>query len=114
MARNTCTTPWTNQIDVSVEQAFPTLRGQNFSLRLDVINFGNLLNRRWGRQITTSNLNPIQIYSASGLVNPTTGATTTDLRVGVPRVTFDPNFNPYSYDNVFSNYTMQLSFRYDF
>jgi hypothetical protein len=113
MQRNSCTTPWTNQIDVSVEQAFPTLHGQNFSVRLDVINFGNLLNKRWGRQITTSNLNPITIYTASGMVLPGTTTAGTLLN-GVPRVTFDPTFNPYNYDNVFSNYTMQLSARYSF
>jgi hypothetical protein len=113
MQRNTCTTPWTNQVDVSVEQAFPTLRGQNVSVRLDVINFANLLNRRWGRQITTSNFNPVTIYTASGVVLPGT-TTPGTLANGVPRVTFDPNFNPYNYDNVVSNYTMQLSFRYDF
>jgi hypothetical protein len=113
MQRNTCVTPWTNQLDISVEQAFPSVRGQNFSLRLDVINFGNLLNKQWGRQITTSNLNPVTIYTASGLVLPGTN-TAGNLLTGVPRVTFDPNFNPYNYDNVFSNYTMQLSFRYEF
>jgi hypothetical protein len=113
MQRNTCVTPWTNQMDVSVEQAFPTLRGQNFSLRLDVINFGNLLNRRWGRQISTGNFNPVTIYTASGIVLPGTNTAGT-LATGVPKVTFDPTFNPYNYDNVFSNYTMQLSFRYEF
>jgi hypothetical protein len=113
MQRNTCVTPWTNQIDVSVEQALPTLRGQNASVRLDVINFGNLLNRRWGRQITTSNFNPVTIYTASGMVLPGTNTAGT-LATGVPKVTFDPTFNPYNYDNVFSNYTMQLSFRYEF
>jgi hypothetical protein len=115
MQRNSCTSPWTNQLDVSVEQAVPTLRGQNFSVRLDVINFGNLLNSRWGRQMTTSNFNPVTLYTASGLVLPgTTTATGANLSNGVPRVTFDPNFNPYNYDNVFSNYTMQLSLRYAF
>jgi carboxypeptidase family protein len=115
MGRNTCSTPWTNEFDVSVEQAFMTLRGQNLSLRLDVFNFGNLLNKRWGRQINTGNFNPVTIYTQSGLTLPgSTSSTGATLLNGVPRATFDPNFNPYNYDNIFSNYSMQLSFRYAF
>jgi hypothetical protein len=114
MKRNTCFTPWTNNFDVSIEQGITTLRGQNLSLRLDVFNFGNLLNKNWGRQITTGNFNPVQIYTASGLALPGGSTTGTTLANAVPRVTFDPNFNPFNYDNVFSNYSLQLSFRYSF
>jgi len=115
MQRNTCQTPWTNEFDVSAEQALTTLRAQNVSLRLDIFNFGNLLNKHWGRQINTGNFNPVTIYTQTALVQPGTNVTTgTTLMNAVPRVTFDPNFNPYNYDNVFSNYTMQLSLRYTF
>ena len=115
MARNSCQSPWTNEFDVSVEQALRTIRGQNFSLRLDVINFGNLLNKNWGRQISTGNFNPVTIYTQSAFVlpgtNTTTGATPAN---GVPRASFDPAFNPFTYANVFSNYGMQVSLRYSF
>jgi Carboxypeptidase regulatory-like domain/TonB dependent receptor-like, beta-barrel len=115
MTRNSCQTPWTNEFDISVEQALRTIRGQNLSLRLDVINFTNLLNKNWGRQITTSNYNPVTLYTSSAIVLP--GTTTTagaNLTNGVPRATFDPGFNPFTYNNVFSNYGMQVSFRYSF
>jgi len=114
MERNSCFAPWTNEFDVSVEQAFATLRGQNLSLRLDVFNFGNMLNKRWGRQITTSNFNPVQLYTASGLALPNGSTSGSTLANAVPRVTFDPNFDPFNYNNIFSNYSMQLSFRYTF
>ena len=85
------------------------------SIRLDVINFGNLVNKNWGRQITTSNYNPVTLYSASAIVNQATNSTTgANLTNGVPRVSFDPNFNPFTYNNVFSNYGMQVSLRYSF
>ena len=113
MERNSCRTPWTNQIDVSIEQALPTLTGQNVSVRLDAINFGNLLNNRWGRQITTGNFNPVALYSQTGVVLPGTN-TNADLTNGVPRVRFDPNFDPYNYNNIFSQYALQLSLRYTF
>ncbi|HVX38073.1 MAG TPA: hypothetical protein VHB25_00775, partial [Gemmatimonadaceae bacterium] len=114
MKRNSCDTPWTNEFDVSAEQALTTIRGQNLSLRLDIFNFGNLLNKNWGRQISTGNFNPVTIYTQSGLVRPGGAAGSADLTNGVPRVTFDPSFDPYNYNNIFSNYSMQLSFRYSF
>jgi len=115
MQRNSCRTPWTNEIDMSIEQALPTINGQNVSVRLDAINFGNLLNKNWGRQISTGNFNPVTLYTQSAMVLP--GTTTTagaNLTNGVPRVTFDPNFNPYNYNNIFSQYSLQLSLRYTF
>jgi hypothetical protein len=115
MKRNTCHTPWTNEFDVAIEQGLRTIGGQNVSIRLDVINFGNLLNKRWGRQITTSNFSPVTIYSQTALVLPGTNTTTgANLSNGVPRATFDPKFDPFTYNNVFSNYGMQLSLRYAF
>ena len=115
MRRNSCRTPWTNEFDVSIEQALPTINGQNVSVRLDAINFGNLLNKNWGRQISTGNFNPVTLYTQSGMVLPGTTTTTgANLTNGVPRVTFDPNFNPYNYNNIFSQYALQLSLRYTF
>lgn len=126
MKRNTCHTPWTNEFDVAIEQGLqPLLRalsvspsvihGQDLTLRLDIINFGNLVNKRWGRQITTSNFNPVQLYNQRGIVLP--GTTTTagaNLTNGVPLATFNPAFDPFNYNNVFSNYGMQFSLRYSF
>jgi uncharacterized protein (DUF2141 family) len=114
MRRTSCSTPWTNEIDVSVEQAVTTLRGQNVSVRLDIFNFGNLVNKNWGRQIASSQFNPVQLLTTNSFVTPGTTTVTTNLANAVPRATFDPNFNPFTYNNVFSNYTMQLSFRYAF
>jgi hypothetical protein len=115
MKNNSCGTPWTNEFDVSAEQALTTIRGQNLSLRLDIFNFTNLLNKNWGRQISTGNFTPVTLYTATGIVKPGTTTTTgADLTNGVPLVTYDPKFNPFTYNNIFSNYSMQLSFRYAF
>ncbi|HEY4217727.1 MAG TPA: TonB-dependent receptor [Gemmatimonadaceae bacterium] len=115
MKNNSCGSPWTNEFDVSAEQALTTIRGQNFSLRLDIFNFTNLLNKNWGRQISTGNFTPVTIYSGTGIAKPgTTSTTGADLTNGVPLVSFDPKFNPFTYNNIFSNYSMQLSFRYSF
>jgi len=113
MKRNSCQTPWTNEFDVSAEQVLTAIKGQRLSIRADVINFGNMLNKNWGRQITTSNFNPVTIYSAPAMVLPGTN-TPGNLTNGVPKATFDPAFNPFTYNNVFSNYGMQVSLRYSF
>ena len=50
LSRNLCRNPWQNQIDVSVGQSLQAFGQQNLQLRLDVINFANLLNKKWGAQ----------------------------------------------------------------
>ncbi|WP_158508860.1 TonB-dependent receptor [Gemmatirosa kalamazoonensis] len=113
LGRNSCTTPWINQTDISIEQALPTFHGQNVSIRLDGINFMNFLNKNWGRQVTTSQFNPQVLYSPTAMVLPGTN-TTANLQTGVPRITFNPTTQQFNYNNVFSNYTFQLSVRYSF
>jgi hypothetical protein len=48
--RNENFSPWTNSIDVRVSQELPGFaKGHKFTAVLDILNFGNLLNKRWGR-----------------------------------------------------------------
>ena len=49
MERNSCRTPWSQKFDISIRQSLPELRGQRLTLQLDVFNFGNLLNKKWGQ-----------------------------------------------------------------
>ena len=50
MGRNSARSPWRNIIDVRIQQDFPLgfgdVKGQVF---LDIENFGNLLNKKWGQ-----------------------------------------------------------------
>lgn len=49
--RNASHQPWINQFDVGFQQELPSFfKGHKFVLRLDVYNFGNLLNKDWGEQ----------------------------------------------------------------
>jgi hypothetical protein len=42
--------PWTNSIDLRVSQQVPGLfKGNKGTFVLDIANFGNMLNKRWGR-----------------------------------------------------------------
>ena len=49
MKRNSCRTPWSQKFDISLRQSLPELRGQKLTLQLDIFNFGNLLNKKWGQ-----------------------------------------------------------------
>lgn len=106
MGRNTCTAPWNNQVNVSVRQSLRTMNLQNVSLQLDIINFANLLNNRWGQQTTTYGQVSLLTYR-----NLTGG---TDLTAGATPVFHYSPTPTFSYDNLASNYQMQLSLRYSF
>jgi outer membrane receptor protein involved in Fe transport len=118
LQRNACRNPWVNEIDVSVAQSLGSIAGQrlqNLQVRLDIINFGNLLNHNWGAQAFSDQGNTCgQICSATvALVQQgnAVGATPAQT-VGI--YTFDPTYAAYSSANASSNYRMQLSMRYSF
>ena len=48
--RNSDFSPWTNTFDLRISQEIPGLfKGNKASFTLDLFNFGNLLNKKWGR-----------------------------------------------------------------
>lgn len=125
MTRNACRNPWVNEFDVSVAQSLGALGGiagghvpslENLQVRLDIVNFGNLLNRNWGKQAFSDQGNTCgQICSATTLLRHTSNVATGPAGSPLQGVfTFDPTTVAYSSDNASSNYRMQLSLRYSF
>jgi len=126
MTRNACRNPWVNEFDVSIAQSLGAIGGlagarvpslENLQIRLDIVNFGNLLNRNWGKQAFSDQGNTCgQICSATTLLRHTgnvlTGPAGAQTYQGI--FTFDPTYVAYSSDNASSNYRMQLSLRYSF
>jgi hypothetical protein len=121
MKRNSCRNPWINEIDVTVAQSLGKFGGaafQNLQVRLDIINFGNLLNSKWGRQAFSDQGSTCgQICSATAVLSQTgnklpTGTTNSPLAQGV--YTFNPTYQAFNSQNASSNYRMQLSMRYSF
>ncbi|MBJ7312072.1 TonB-dependent receptor [Rugamonas sp. CCM 8940] len=50
VGRNTDFAPWTNSFDVRIAQEIPGLfKGNKATFSFDIFNFGNLLNKKWGR-----------------------------------------------------------------
>jgi hypothetical protein len=60
--RNSSFAPWTNTFDVRISQELPGFfKGNKATLIFDILNFGNLLNKDWGR------IDEIAFSSAGGL-----------------------------------------------
>ena len=116
LSRNACRNPWQNDVDVSVGQSLKAFGQQNLQLRLDVINFGNLLNKRWGWQNFSDQNNTCgPICSATTLLTQTGNFTTLRTQQTIQGIyTFNKTMNPWNADNAASNYRMQLSMRYRF
>ena len=121
MLRNSCRTPWTKRVDISMRQSLPGVRGQRLALQLDVFNFLNLLNKNWGAQDLGSSNSP-SLLTRTGFVNGTKLAVTDAAGNPVtgggaqPTLTFSPsNFtNQFSTRNPSSNYALQLQLKYAF
>ena len=61
MRRNGSFAPWTNSFDLRISQEIPGfLKGNKASFSLDFLNFGNLLNKKWGH------INEVAFQSAGG------------------------------------------------
>ncbi|CAN5515882.1 TonB-dependent receptor [soil metagenome] len=121
MTRNSCRAPWINEFDVSAAQSLGKIGGrafENLQVRIDIINFGNLLNKDWGRQAFESSTacgggcgtNTVLAHTGNAL--PSGVTTNSPLAQGV--FTFNPAFKAFNSDNAASNYRMQLSMRYSF
>jgi len=119
LSRNACRNPWQNDIDVSIGQSLQAFGQQNLQLRLDVINFANLLNKRWGWQNFSDQNNTCgPICSATTLLSHVRNVLPTGVTTNSPQAqgvyTFNKTMKPWNADNASSNYRMQLSLRYSF
>jgi hypothetical protein len=96
---------------MSLRQSLPSIMGQSFAVQLDVFNFLNLVNARWGQQA----LPP----AGGGSVPLLTHVSQTPGSLVGPAgsqgvFTFDPAFEKYDRRHVGSAYQMQLGVRYGF
>ena len=111
LPRNSCRLPFLNQMDASIRQRLPTIRGQDVAVTLDIFNFGNLLNKNWGKLRTmplSGNSNvPLVTHVGYSTASPTTA---------VPIVQFTPpTGGEYTILNSALNFwRTQLSVRYSF
>ncbi len=108
MARNSCSNPWYNTLDMSIRQRLPSIGTHTIMFNVDIYNVMNLINSGWGKIYTfTSNTD------ASLLTVATRDAQNRLV------YTFDPQFA--SNSNIFTPfaaayqyYQIQVSMRYSF
>jgi len=66
---NCCRAPWENRIDLHLAEniyILKNLKGSKFQLTCDIINFANMLNKKWGdNYASTYNVMPLQVKSLS-------------------------------------------------
>jgi hypothetical protein len=122
MKRNSCTTPWQNRLDFSIRQSLPQVRGQDFTIQLDLVNFANALGevlqhvdgheRDWGKIYVPTISNAFPQQSVLSQVARTPGP----LNQSMPVFTFNSNVrNRGAFSNVIGQgYQMALTFRYEF
>ena len=59
--RNAIHSEFAGQVDMKIARNFPTLRGQQVELSLDIFNVANLLNSEWGGQTSFGNRNLLNV-----------------------------------------------------
>ncbi len=74
VSRNGATSPWINQIDLSLRQEIPGLfpSGAKGEIRFDIFNIGNMLNKKWG-QIYNPNFPYSRSLANYAGIDPATG-----------------------------------------
>lgn len=107
-SRMTCRAPWRDLYNVSLRQSIPSIQGHAVSVAVDIFNFANLVNSKWGQQksVVQPGLPGVQLLTRTGV------ATQNGKTVGV--YTFNTQLADYDVRNVESNYRIQLSLRYSF
>ncbi len=113
LPRNVMREPWINQLDLRIQQQFPTFGTQSVQFTLDVQNVLNLLNPDWGLQryvdFQSTNLfglvldNNGKPFDAQGRLRMTYTEPITNGQPGI-----------YVTDNFYSRWRMQLGMRYTF
>jgi hypothetical protein len=108
MARDSCSNPWYNTLDISLRQRLPQIGDHKVSVSLDIYNAMNLVNSSWGKIRTfTGNT------EASLLTVATRDAS------GNPMYTFNPinasNSNIFTaFNAAYQFYQIQLAVRYSY
>ena len=111
MTRNSCRSPWTNTVNVSLRQSLPSILGHSVAVQLDVFNFLNLLNADWGQQPL-----PPAGGGSVPLLNHVGQTSGSVIGAGGSQgiFTFDTGTEKYDRRHLGSAYQMQLGVRYGF
>ncbi|MFB5946520.1 TonB-dependent receptor [Albibacterium profundi] len=113
LERNNFLMPWLNRFDIRIAQEIMAPLGNrkhSLEISLDILNFGNLLNKEWGVQQTLNNAQRLLIPASVSATNPTFNMMTVSEENQVVLPT-SPFRDVVSYN---STWKMQLGLRYSF
>ena len=106
--RNGAEYPWANRVDVRIMQEIRTMFGKEFGnrfqLSMDIVNFGNLLNKNWGVTEIPSLATPVSYIGRDAA----TGRPRYNVRTDLGTTTFRDN------TGMGSRYQIQIGARYAF
>jgi hypothetical protein len=105
LERNSCRLPWSSRIDVKFQQNLSLMRGRTAQFTIDVVNFANLLNSDWGRQMFIGNQSD-QVLATSGTAVDASGRRT--------YAAFNGRVSPFNASDLDSRYQIQLGLRLGF
>ena len=112
LPRNSCRSPWQNNMNVTLEQTLPSISGKSLSVRLDVFNFLNLVDHDWGKVKLPSNSPSFNDQSLVSVVGQTSDPNVLNTQ---PIFQFVPASSVRWTSNVLpSYYQIQLSARLGF
>lgn len=121
--RGTAREPWTNFLDLRINQEIQTFRGQTFEITASMFNVLNFLNNEWGLRESVD-FNNYQAVKIEGYVDQSFldgrggqyGAASEDM--GKPIINYNPanisDENIYNTNNLGSRWQMQIGIRYLF
>ncbi len=99
MERNSCRSPWRNTTNLSIRQSLPARHGHTLTLQVDIFNLLNLVNKNWG----------LLKIPNTALLTQAPGPAAQQ-----PIFSFDRAFLPYSSQNLYSYYQIEVAARYSF
>ena len=102
--RNADRNPWVSYVDLQIAQDIPVITGHRFTIIYDILNLMNLINSDWGWD---SNVFSTYIMARKAGTDAATGR-------NVYTFSAPKNNTPFTPDNVFSRWRMQLGIRYTF
>lgn len=106
--RNGDRSPWENRFDLKITQDFFMVKQHRIQVSLDILNVGNLIDKKSGWSYGTSN----QDVSLFTVVNQSTNPTFTFDQTKMN--TINGQLRPYFVNDLLSRWRGQLSFRYSF
>ncbi|WMJ68601.1 carboxypeptidase regulatory-like domain-containing protein [Stenotrophomonas sp. 24(2023)] len=110
---NAFRTKWINSFDVRISQELPGLfEGHKTELALDIMNVGNLLNKKWGRIEDYGFNSTARVASYAG-IDPATGKYIYNFTGSTDTPTVQENNNDKGNTGV-SRWSMQLTLKYKF